>query len=1509
MTFDVIDPNGPSVTAPASMALALNQSLAFTGTNAVSVTDPGASETSDSVRIGLTFGTLSLGTTSGLTFTNGSNNSNLMTVTGTLADLNAALSTLTYTAQNSFAGANPLYITVTNSVDNLTAADIVLMTVAPPVVTAPTSGSLNANGSLTFPGGSISVADPGAIYDFDGYAYESVTLSAANGTLALGSTNGLLDSFGSNNSSTISVTGTLANVNAALSGLVYTPNAGFAGSGAIQISFKDWFDGLIASASVSLAVTASGASPPSIAAPSSANLNENSSFNFASTISLTDTAATATSDSLSLSVTNGTLTLGSTTGIAFRSGANASPSMTITGTLANLNAAVAGLVYEPASGYSGSDSLQISLVDQLDTLSGSAAVAMSVKAPPTIAAPASAWLWENTALVFSAGTIAINDATAAGTSDSLSLSVSDGILLLGSTTGLTFTSGAAGTSSMTVTGTLGNLNAALSGLAYEPTFYYSGTDTLQLLVNDSNDNQSASTGVSINVAPAPVVYLSGGPHLSANTSFNFGADISVADLGASSPPDSLSLSVSHGILNLGTTAGVSFVSGSNGASSITISGTIANLNAAVNGLVYTPTSGYVGSDDLSVDLTDWPHNRQCAGGIPITVSGSPPTIAAPSTANLNENGSFNFASTISVTDSTASGTSDSLALSVNEGRLVLSSTAGLTFVSGSNGSSSMTVTGTLANLNADLNGLSYTPNSGYSGADSLDLALDNSLNSLTGSAAVSITVNAPPAVSAQASAIVQENSAYGFPGTLSFTDPAASGGSDSLTLSAANGTLTLGATGGITIASGSNGSSSMTITGTLANLNSSLYELVYRPNANFTGSDSLAITATNGNDGLTGSASVSLAVDAPPAIAAPGPLSIYQNIPYTFSNAFSVSDPTASGASDTVLVAVNDGTLNLGSTTGITVTAGYNGSSSINFSGTLANLNAALNGLVYSPSLPYYGADSLTILVRNSNNGLTARATVPITIIGNDAPVITAPFTASVNENNTYTFAGTASIADPYPLATTETLSLSALNGILTLGSTNGLTFRGNSVNNSSIMTVIGTLPNVNAALDGLVYTPTIGYHGTTQVGFVVTGTADNLTGLADLTVTVNPPVNPSVTAPPASNVGENGSINFQTAISVADPNATAGSDSVTLSAADGTLSLGTTTGVSISSGSNGSSSMTVSGSLANINAALGGLVYSPNSGYTGSDSLQISIDDTATGLSGSATVAISVSAPPKLTAPATASLKENSSYTFTNAISLTDANATGTSDAMTLSVAFGKLTLGSTAGLTFGSGSNTSSSMTVTGSLASLNAALSGLVYTPNSGFSGHDSLSISLADSIDKLTGAAAVAIAVNPIVTAPATAAVLENVPYTFSTAGNDPIFVTDGGASGTSDSLTLTVLHGKLNLGSLSGLTITSGANGSSSITVQGTLANLNAALNGLVYTPATSYTGSDTLTVTVNNASDGLSGSASVAISVAPRKIIVGVVMASAVVAPTDATTAGESDQWAGVSAAVDVLNS
>ncbi|MFX8422120.1 hypothetical protein ABTL73_20650, partial [Acinetobacter baumannii] len=66
----------------------------------------------------------------------------------------------------------------------------------------------------------------------------------------------------------------------------------------------------------------------------------------------------------------------------------------------------------------------------------------------------------------------------------------------------------------------------------------------------------------------------------------------------------LTLSVSHGTLNFGSTSGLSFVSGSNGSASLTVTGSLADLNSALSSLSYSSTRNYNGSDSLSVTVDD-----------------------------------------------------------------------------------------------------------------------------------------------------------------------------------------------------------------------------------------------------------------------------------------------------------------------------------------------------------------------------------------------------------------------------------------------------------------------------------------------------------------------------------------------------------------------------------------------------------------------------------------------------------------------------------------------------------------------------------------------------------------------------------------------------------------------------------------------------------------------------------------------------------------------------------------
>ena len=104
----------------------------------------------------------------------------------------------------------------------------------------------------------------------------------------------------------------------------------------------------------------------------------------------------------------------------------------------------------------------------------------------------------------------------------------------------------------------------------------------------------------------------------------------------------------------------------------------------------------------------------------------------------------------------------------------------------------------------------------------------------------------------------------------------------------------------------------------------------------------------------------------------------------------------------------------------------------------------------------------------------------------------------------------------------------------------------------------------------------------------------------------------------------------------------------------------------------------------------------------------------------------------------------------------------------------------------------------------------------------------------------------------VTAPASATVIENGSLAFSPTSNNSITVSGivglRGRSAPSPSLSLSVSHGTLTLGSTTGLTFTSGSNGTRSLTVSGSETSLNAALNGLTYAPATGYTGDDSLVI-------------------------------------------------------------
>ncbi|MDJ0613740.1 MAG: hypothetical protein QNJ29_08675 [Rhizobiaceae bacterium] len=96
-------------------------------------------------------------------------------------------------------------------------------------------------------------------------------------------------------------------------------------------------------------------------------------------------------------------------------------------------------------------------------------------------------------------------------------------------------------------------------------------------------------------------------------------------------------------------------------------------------------------------------------------------------------------------------------------------------------------------------------------------------------------------------------------------------------------------------------------------------------------------------------------------------------------------------------------------------------------------------------------------------------------------------------------------------------------------------------------------------------------------------------------------------------------------------------------------------------------------------------------------------------------------------------------------------------------------------------------------------------------------------------------------------PAAQVTLENNPLTLSGV-NAPQIASDP-LLGFVSTVTLTVSNGIINLGSPGSVTITGGADGTSTVTFQGTAAAINTAMAGLVYTPNLNFSGAETLVFT------------------------------------------------------------
>src|SRR5260221_169284 len=161
----------------------------------------------------------------------------------------------------------------------------------------------------------------------------------------------------------------------------------------------------------------------------------------------------------------------------------------------------------------------------------------------------------------------------------------------------------------------------------------------------------------------------------------------------------------------------------------------------------------------------------------------------------------------------------------------------------------------------------------------------------------------------------------------------------------------------------------MTFTGTQANVDAALNNLVYRGNLNFNGSDTITLTSNDqGNTGSGGALSdtdtIAVTVNAvndAPVNTVPGAQTVSENTNLTIAGV-SVNDVDVGGGQLQETLSATNGIITLSGTTGLTFTAGANASGSMTFTGTQANVDAALNNLVYRGNLNFNGSDTITLV-------------------------------------------------------------------------------------------------------------------------------------------------------------------------------------------------------------------------------------------------------------------------------------------------------------------------------------------------------------------------------------------------------------------------------------------------------------------------------------------------------------------------------------------------------------------
>jgi hypothetical protein len=562
--------------------------------------------------------------------------------------------------------------------DSASGTDLVLSVTPIITETAPTSLIVNENTAIALSGlNAISVSETPNTSDV-----LTTTLTVSHGNLNVGTDSGttvVYSSSNGNSDGTVTLSGTAAQITAALATTSYTGSSNFYGTDSLSVQTTDTNNGDTASVTKTVGITLADTTTVSETVPASLSGNENTAISLSGLNAITVTDSPNTTDVLTttLTVSHGNLNVG-TDGDAIvtysPNGSNADGTVTLSGTAAAITAALATTSYT-SSNYYGADSLSVTTTDTNngDTASVAKSVGITVNhvAPTVTAGSTVTFTGGGSAVVLDAGLL-VNDVDSGGVLTGATVSIGSTHFLSGDTLNFTNANGITGsynssTGTLTLSGsaTIAQYQAALESVTYsftangDPTA--GGTDpsrTISWSVTDGStsngtSNTATSTLTDVHVAPtvtagSTVTFTGGGSAVVLDA----GLLVNDVDSGGVLTGATVSIGSTHFLsgdtLNFTNANGITgSYNSSTGTLTLSGSATIAQYQAALESVTYSFTDPGVEplgtARTISWLVTDGVANSNTATS-KMTLSANaegpePPTLLlGGTTATVNEEG-------------------------------------------------------------------------------------------------------------------------------------------------------------------------------------------------------------------------------------------------------------------------------------------------------------------------------------------------------------------------------------------------------------------------------------------------------------------------------------------------------------------------------------------------------------------------------------------------------------------------------------------------------------------------------------------------------------------------------------------------------------------------------------------------------------------------------------------------------------------------------------------------------